>query len=44
MKTLTRFRTFLWYFSRFKVPLMGYLKPRLESLTDEEIIVKLPWA
>lgn len=41
MKFLTRFKFFLWYFSRFKVPMMGYLKPTLIHLTDEEIVVKI---
>lgn len=38
---LTRFKFFLWSFGRFKVPLIGYLKPRLITLTDQEIVIKL---
>lgn len=41
MKALTRFKFFMWQFGRFKVPLIGYLKPHLISLTDEEIVIKL---
>lgn len=42
MKELTRFKLFLWYFSRFKVPLIGHLKPQLISIDDERVVVKLP--
>ncbi|WP_133128744.1 DUF4442 domain-containing protein [Legionella nagasakiensis] len=42
MNALNRFKFFLWYFGRFKVPLMGYLKPQLLQLNDQEIVVKLP--
>lgn len=42
MKLLTRYKLFLWYFSHFKVPMMGYLKPRLLKLNDQEIEVCLP--
>ena len=41
MKALTRFKFFMWSFGRFKVPLIGYLKPHLISLTDKEIVIKL---
>ncbi len=42
MKSLRRFKFFLWYFGFFKVALIGYLKPRLIKLDSREIIVKLP--
>lgn len=42
MKTLTRFKLFLWYFSHFKVALIGYLKPRLITLSEKEIVIRLP--
>lgn len=42
MSILTRFKFFLWYFSHAQVPLIGYLKPKLVSLTDTEIVIKLP--
>ena len=38
---LTRFKFFIWCFGRFKVPLIGHLKPRLIKLTDQEIVIKL---
>lgn len=41
MKVLTRFKFFVWCFGHFKVPMIGYLKPQILSLSDEEIIVKL---
>lgn len=41
MNNLLRFKFFLWKFSKFKVPLIGYLNPRLLTLTDEEIVVKI---
>ncbi len=42
MSLLARFKCFLWYFGCFKVPLIGYLHPRLITLTDEKIVIKLP--
>ncbi|ETO94253.1 DUF4442 domain-containing protein [Legionella oakridgensis] len=42
MNALNRFKFFLWYFGRFKVPLIGYLKPKLIQLNEKEIVVKLP--
>lgn len=41
MSLFTRFKFFLWVFGRFKVPLIGYLKPRLIRLTAEEIAIQL---
>lgn len=41
MKTLTRFKFFLWYFGFFKVAMIGYLRPRLITLNDREIVVRL---
>ena len=41
MNLLTRFKFFMWQFGRLKVPLIGYLKPHLISLTDEKIVIKL---
>lgn len=38
---LRRFRFFLWYFGHFNVPLIGYLKPSLITLTDETIVIKI---
>lgn len=42
MTLLTRFKFFMWYFGCFKVPLIGYLHPRLVTLDDNEIVIKLP--
>lgn len=42
MKPLTRFKYFLWSFGKTKVPLIGYVRPKLLDITDEQIIVKLP--
>lgn len=41
MKTLTHFRFFMWSFGRFKVPLIGYLRPHLITLNDKDIVIKL---
>ncbi len=41
MKTLNQCRFFMWYFSRFKVPLIGYLKPKLMQIDDTEIVIKV---
>lgn len=42
MKLLTRYKWFLWYFSHFKVAMIGYLRPRLIKLDDQEIELCLP--
>ncbi|MBI2786983.1 MAG: DUF4442 domain-containing protein [Legionella longbeachae] len=42
MNLMSRFKFFLWKFSHFKVPLIGYLKPRLVKLNDTEIVICLP--
>lgn len=42
MSPFTRFKFFLWHFSRFKIPLIGYLKPRLLTLDEQKIVVCLP--
>ncbi len=42
MKLMTRFKLFLWYFGHFKVALIGYLKPRLIKLSDNEIVIRIP--
>lgn len=41
MNVLTRFKFFLWTFGRFKVPLIGYLNPRLIRISDEDIVIQL---
>lgn len=42
MKPLTRFKLFLWSFGHFKIPLIGHLRPKLISLDEKRIVVKLP--
>ncbi|WP_131783573.1 DUF4442 domain-containing protein [Legionella gresilensis] len=42
MTTLTRFKFFLWYFGRFQVPLIGYLKPKIIEINDRNLIIQLP--
>lgn len=42
MNLLTRFKLFLWTFGHFKVPLIGHLRPKLISIDDKRVIVKLP--
>lgn len=41
MNAFMRFKFFLWWFGHFKVPLIGYVKPQLLSLTDNDIVIKL---
>lgn len=41
MKLMTRFKCFLWYFGHFKVAMIGYLRPRLIKLTEQEIVIRL---
>lgn len=42
MSPITRFKFFLWYFSHFKVPLIGAVKPKIISINDEKTIIRLP--
>lgn len=42
MSPLTRFKFFLWKFSHFKVAMIGYLKPHLIKLTDDDIVIRIP--
>lgn len=42
MKPLTRFRWMLWSFGKTKVPLIGYVRPKLLAITDTRIVIKLP--
>ena len=43
MKPITWFRFTLWRFGYFKVPLIGYLHPKLISITDQDIVIRLPF-
>lgn len=42
MSKMFRFKLFFWYFCHFKVAMIGYLKPRLIKLDEEEIVICLP--
>lgn len=42
MTPLTRFKYFLWSFGRFKIPLIGHLKPKLIAFDSKKVVVKLP--
>lgn len=42
MNNMLRFKLFFWYFCHFKVALIGYLKPRLIKLDEQEIVICLP--
>ncbi|KTC65260.1 aromatic compounds catabolism [Legionella adelaidensis] len=42
MNVLTRFKFFLWYFSHFKVPLIGVVKPKIISIDDEKVVIRIP--
>lgn len=42
MKPLTRFKYFLWSFGRFKIPLIGHLKPKLIAFDSKRAVLKLP--
>lgn len=42
MSHMFRFKLFFWYFCNFKVAMIGYLKPRLIKLDEQEIVICLP--
>ncbi len=42
MNRKLRFKLFFWYFCHFKVAMLGYLRPRLIKLDEEEIVICLP--
>lgn len=41
MTFLKRFKYFLWYFGHFSVPLIGYLRPKIITLTDDMMVVRI---
>jgi acyl-coenzyme A thioesterase PaaI-like protein len=41
MKTLRQIKFFLWFFGRFKVPMIGYVNPKLIKVDDKEAIVRI---
>ncbi len=42
MSALSRFKFFLWCFSHFKVAMIGYVRPRLVTLNEQTIIIRIP--
>jgi hypothetical protein len=42
LSKLQQFKFFLWSFGRFKVPMIGYTRPKLLVMNDQTIIVKIP--
>ena len=42
MNVITRFKWFLWYFGHFKVPMIGYVRPKIIELDDSHMVVRLP--
>lgn len=41
MKPSFKLKLFLWYFSRFKVPMLGFVKPQLIHIDNQTVIVKI---
>ena len=41
MKVLTRARWMLWVFGKFKVRMIGYCKPKLIEINDEQLILRI---
>lgn len=37
-----KFKFFLWCFSHFKVPMIGYTKPQLLTLNEQSIVIRIP--
>jgi hypothetical protein len=37
-----KFKLFFWYFSRFKVAMIGYARPRLLILNEHTIVIRIP--
>lgn len=42
MSPMLRFKLFFWYFCHFKVAMIGYLRPRIITLNEETIVIRLP--
>lgn len=42
MNSLTRFKFFLWHFSRFKVAMIGYVRPSIITLNEQTIVIRIP--
>jgi len=42
MADINKARRMLWLFGLFKIPLIGYVRPRLLEITDERMVIRLP--
>lgn len=42
MSIFTRMKFFVWYFSHFKVAMIGYTKPRLIKITETDLVICIP--
>lgn len=42
MNNLCKFKWFLWRFSHFQVPMIGYARPRLITLDENKIVLCIP--
>jgi len=42
MSELSKAKRMLWLFGFFKIPLIGYVNPKLIKLTDKSMVVKIP--
>lgn len=41
MTLFTRFKWFLWYFGRAKVAMIGYLHPKLITMNERDLVVRI---
>ncbi len=41
MNALTKIRFKVWLFGKLKIPLIGYVRPKVMKITDEELIMKI---
>lgn len=42
MSSLLKFKFFLWHFSHFKVAMIGYVRPKLITLNEQTIVIRIP--
>ena len=42
MSELSKAKRMLWLFGFFKIPLIGYVRPRLLQVDDKRMVVKIP--
>ena len=43
MKSLKKAQRFLWLFGLFKIPMIGFVSPRLLLMDNERIVIKIPY-